>query len=138
MATKNLFQELLEEFEDDLDFKVEGVAFDITEQICEIIKEQGISRADLSRLLDTSKSAVTKMLDGSANFTLKRLIKIAMVLNKNLNVQFTEPKKKSNFNDIEKSTSILQQTEMDSWENWNEIHETPPQEQKELEFDQAA
>ena len=64
MVTKNLYQQLVEEFKDDIDFKIESIVLDITEEICEIMDEQKINRADLSRLLNTSKSAVTKCLTG--------------------------------------------------------------------------
>lgn len=89
-----------EEFEDDLDFKVEYKILEITEEICNIMDAKELKRADLSKLLKTSKSAVTKMLNGSTNFTLKRLLKIAAALDKNVYISFTDPKKAGGFNEI--------------------------------------
>ena len=88
MDDKNVYESLLEEFEDDIDFKVEVKILEITEQICEAMTEKGINRSDLSKLLETSKSAITKMLNGSTNFTLKRLVKIASALNTEVNISF--------------------------------------------------
>ena len=126
MVTKNLYQQLVEEFKNDIDFKIESIVLDITEEICEIMDEQKINRADLSRLLNTSKSAVTKMLNGSTNFTLKRLLKIAMALDKDLDINFKEPKEKINFKDT-KGTEVALTIGADDLASWEEP--SPPQRQ---------
>lgn len=95
---KNEYLNYFEEFENDLDFKTEYKILEITEDICKIMDKKSLNRADLARLLDTSKSAVTKMLSGSTNFTLKRLIKIAMSLEKDVNISFNDPIGKVDFN----------------------------------------
>lgn len=95
MPEKNLYQTLLEEFKYDLEFKNEYQILDITEKICILMKEKNISKVELSRRLGTSKAAVTKMLDGSANFSVKRLIKIADALEKEISICFVDPEKHS-------------------------------------------
>ncbi|EMS79166.1 MULTISPECIES: helix-turn-helix domain-containing protein [Desulfotignum] len=89
MKGKNLYQALSEEFENDIEYKIEYKILEITEQICSVMKERQITRAELSRKLGTSKTAVTKMLDGSTNFTLRRLIKIADALEKEFDIHLT-------------------------------------------------
>lgn len=101
MNNQNIFQDLLSGFENDIDYKVESQLLEITEEICNVMKEKKINRANLATLLETSKSAVTKMLNGSANFTLKRLLKIAIALDSGLEIRFTETKKPMSFNVVE-------------------------------------
>ena len=105
MSKPSLFKKLLEEFENDLDYKIEYKILEITEQICRMMDENDINRADLSRRLETSKSAVTKMLDGHTNFSLKRLIKIASALEKEVDIRFVEPIKESSKMDFNKPAS---------------------------------
>lgn len=62
------------------DFKYESLLTEVTEAIVKRMIEIGISRTELAKRLDTSKAAVTKMLDGNANFTLKRLLGISLAL----------------------------------------------------------
>lgn len=130
MIKKSYLETLLEEFEDDFEFKVDGKILDITETICEIMNQNGIRRADLSRRLKTSKSAVTKMLNGSSNFTLKSLMKIAIALDKDLDISFTEPKA-MNFNVPKENESASIQTENDDWGTWNDLPSHRPLDKKE-------
>jgi hypothetical protein len=68
-----------------LDEVVEGNdlrLLDVTSKICELMDSQGISKADLSRTLGTSKGYVTQMLDGSRNLTLRTLSDVFLALNK--------------------------------------------------------
>jgi transcriptional regulator with XRE-family HTH domain len=53
---------------------------EFTEDICRLMDEQGVSRAELARRLGTSRAYITKFLGGDANFTLQTMTKIAMAL----------------------------------------------------------
>lgn len=50
------------------------------EDVCRLMDEQGVSRAELARRLGTSRAYVTKLLGGNANFTLHTMTKVAMAL----------------------------------------------------------
>lgn len=50
------------------------------EDVCRLMDEQGVSRAELARRLGTSRAYVTKLLGGNANFTLQTMAKVAMAL----------------------------------------------------------
>ena len=133
MTKKSYLETLLEEFEDDFEFKVDCKILDITEEICKAMDDKGLNRADLSRLLEISKPAVTRMLNGNTNFTLKRLLKIATALNKDLNISFTEPKKLSGFNNIEKSQSLAEQPMADNINsNFLQFNSQHPKEEKKM------
>ena len=53
---------------------------DHIEDVCRRMEEQRVSRAELARRMGTSRAYVTKLLDGSANFTLTTMVKVAMAL----------------------------------------------------------
>lgn len=90
MIENNWFKKMLDSMEDDFDFRLESKILEITETICERMKDKDISRTRLSELLSISKPGVTKILNGSSNFTLKTLLSISNALDLELNVQFKE------------------------------------------------
>ncbi|MES1241403.1 MAG: helix-turn-helix transcriptional regulator [Acidobacteriota bacterium] len=53
---------------------------EFTEDICRLMDEQGVSRAELARRLGTSRAYITKLLGGDANFTLQTMTRVAMAL----------------------------------------------------------
>jgi len=115
MDDNNLYQDLMEEFKDDLDFKVEYKILELTEDICKIMEEKKLNRAGLASIMKTSNAAITKMLNGSTNFTLKRLLKIAISLDKDLDIGFKETKRVVNFNVGTKMIPALTESESSSW-----------------------
>jgi len=49
----------------------EAAILDTTELLCELMKEAGVSRADLAARMGTTKSNITQILDGSRNMTIR-------------------------------------------------------------------
>ena len=90
MKAKTWFEKKLEQFENDFDFRMESIILDITEKICEKMEQKNINRAEFAKVLGVSRPAVTKILNGSSNFTLRTLLSIADALELNLAVQFEE------------------------------------------------
>ncbi len=80
MKKKNLFEKLYEEFKNDLECKYEHKLTEITEEICRVMNEKGISNHLLSLLLGMSKCEIIDMLNGNSKLELKLLVKIAHVL----------------------------------------------------------
>jgi len=96
MKTEEWFKEKLEYFKEDFGFRLETLILDLTEKICERMQEKNISRTGLSKSLSVSPPAVTKILNGTSNFTLKTLLSLADALELNLNVSFEEKPDVSN------------------------------------------
>jgi transcriptional regulator with XRE-family HTH domain len=92
MDTEKWFNEKLAALEDDTDFRLEEVILDLTEQISVRMKEKGMTRAKLAGLLGVTPAAVTKLLNGNPNFTLKTLLKVADALDLKFNVSFSTVK----------------------------------------------
>lgn len=74
------FDQMVEKAQRSVDYWVTGPIVEFTEDICRLMDEQGVSRADLARRLGTSRAYVTKLLGGNANFTLETMTKVAMAL----------------------------------------------------------
>jgi predicted nucleotidyltransferase/antitoxin component HigA of HigAB toxin-antitoxin module len=57
-----------------------------TERISEAMEEGEVSRADLARLLETSRANVTALLSGARNMTLRTLADVASALGKRVEI----------------------------------------------------
>jgi len=54
-------------------FQQEGLILEVTELIYKLMEEKKISKADLSKKLDTGKGHITQLLDGTRNMTLRTI-----------------------------------------------------------------
>ncbi|MBN2860424.1 MAG: helix-turn-helix transcriptional regulator [Sphaerochaetaceae bacterium] len=59
----------------------------ITEDIYRVMKEKGVTKADLARTMNTSPANITQILNGTRNFTIGKLVDIAQALNSTLTVK---------------------------------------------------
>lgn len=90
MELEKWFKEKLEIFKDDFDFRLESIILNLTEQICEKMVDEKITRTELAGRLEISPAAVTKILRGNSNFTLRTLLSLADSLGLELNIGFKE------------------------------------------------
>jgi transcriptional regulator with XRE-family HTH domain len=74
------FNQMAEEARQSVGYWAEIPITEFTEDICRLMDEQGVSRAELARRLGTSRAYVTKLLGGDANFTLQTMTRVAMAL----------------------------------------------------------
>jgi antitoxin component HigA of HigAB toxin-antitoxin module len=88
MQERNKYMTLIERLtstpEDKRLFEQERVIFEVTELISKLMEEQNVSKADLARMLRTSKANVTQMLDGRRNMTLRSIVDVTFHLNASL------------------------------------------------------
>jgi transcriptional regulator with XRE-family HTH domain len=97
MDAQKWYKHLVNKIKDTLEYRFESVILDITEDICRIMKEKNISRSKLAEKLNISRPAVTRMLGGNPNFTLKRLLAVADALDLELVAGFKERKDNIHF-----------------------------------------
>lgn len=74
------YRGMFREAESSVDYWTGLPIVEFTEDICRLMDEQKVSRAELARRLGTSRAYVTKLLGGDANFTLLTMVKVAMAL----------------------------------------------------------
>jgi len=86
LKTEEWFTKQLEKYEDDLEFRMEGLILDFTEKISIKMSELNINRTEFAQRLGVSKAFVTKLLNGNPNLTIKTMMSIADVLNCDLNL----------------------------------------------------
>ena len=84
------FKEKLESLKDDFEFRLETLILDLTEKICARMKQKEINRTRLSELLNVSPPAVSKILNGNSNFTLRTLLSLSDALGLDLKIDFVE------------------------------------------------
>ena len=69
---------------------MDGPVVEFTEDLCRLMKEKGLSRADLAKKIGTSRAYVTKLLGGNANFTLATMVKLAFALDGAVHVHIAD------------------------------------------------
>jgi transcriptional regulator with XRE-family HTH domain len=79
MSAKS-FRKWFEEAERDPEYWTQLAILEVTEEIFATMERQGVSRAELARRLGTSAAYITKILRGSANFTIESLARITRAL----------------------------------------------------------
>ena len=80
MRTETPLESRIRQYEDDPDYILEGLLWDINEDIAGAMERKRISRADLARRLGSSPAYVTQLLRGKRNLTLKSLTRVATAL----------------------------------------------------------
>jgi transcriptional regulator with XRE-family HTH domain len=76
-------------------FAQEGLILEATEEVWSAMERTGKSKAELARLLSTSKANITQML-GGRNLTLRTLADIAFALGQTVRLQITETSEQAN------------------------------------------
>jgi len=67
-------------YEKDPDFLAEGLSIGIIENSLRVMKQKGISRADLAREMGVPKSQISRIFNAPPNLTLLSIARIAVAL----------------------------------------------------------
>jgi transcriptional regulator with XRE-family HTH domain len=60
---------------------------DFTEEICALMKREGITRGALAQKLGVRPPYITKLLRGDGNITIKTMVRLARVFGKTINIE---------------------------------------------------
>lgn len=94
MKKNNWLEEKINKYKDDEEYILEGVILSITEKIARKMEDLGWSKKKLASEMNVSSPFITKLLNGSNNFTLKTIVKLSAVLDIDLeyllNVNYIE------------------------------------------------
>jgi len=91
---ERLFKNLLQKYENTVDFRLEVLINDLTEKLCVRMKENGITRSELAEKMNVTPAAVTKILRGNNNFTLRTLLILSDAVDARMMIDIL-PKKES-------------------------------------------
>lgn len=81
MKPHEWYQKTLEKVQGTLEFELEGILLDLTEQIVRHMEREGINRSQLAKRLGCFPAQITKLLSGHPNMTLETIVKVARALN---------------------------------------------------------
>ena len=90
MDAQEWYRKIVNRVKDTFEYRFETFILDVTEKICRIMSYKGITRAKLANKMNISRPAVSRMLNGNPNFTLKRLLLVAEALDYELKVDLEE------------------------------------------------
>lgn len=60
---------------------------EFTEDLCRLMEQRGVSKAELARRLGSSPAYVTRVLRGNTNFTIESMVRLARALDGKLSLQ---------------------------------------------------
>jgi len=80
LNSSKAFSALLGRLENSEAYELDALKVELCEQIYLIMEQEEVTKAELARRLHTSRAYITKLLQGSANFTLESLVKVAKAL----------------------------------------------------------
>jgi transcriptional regulator with XRE-family HTH domain len=83
---KSWLKTKIDKYSKNADYLLERQILEITEKISIRIQELGWSKKDFAEKMGVSQALVTKLLNGTNNFTLKTLVKISQLLDFELNI----------------------------------------------------
>jgi len=86
MNAAGWFQDELENLRNDPDFLTDELLLDITEQIYVRMEQLKMRPADLARALGVSRPAVSQLLNGKPNMTMRTLVGVATALDQRVRI----------------------------------------------------
>lgn len=81
MELSRTYQELALSFEDDPDYILHGLLYEIAEEICAAMQEQGLTQAELAARAGMKPPALCRFLRTPSNTTLRTVVRLAVALN---------------------------------------------------------
>lgn len=99
MADLARYRKMFEEAEASVDYWMGIPVIEFSEELCRLMKEKDVSRAELARRIGTSRAYITKLLAGSTNFTLATMVKLAMAFDGVLHVHIADKRAVTRWHD---------------------------------------
>jgi plasmid maintenance system antidote protein VapI len=106
------YREFLERVETSPYYWHEGAVIEFTEDLCRLMEQRDISRAELARRMGTSRAYITRLLGGDANFTLMTMVKLSMAVGGALHIHISDQKATTRWQDTlpqQGETEVLEQ-----------------------------
>lgn len=73
-------------------YETEGAKLEFTEQIVALMDDEGVTKSVLAERLNVAPAYVTKVLQGTTNFTLESMVKLARSLGADLHLELKPAK----------------------------------------------
>jgi transcriptional regulator with XRE-family HTH domain len=87
MMAKTLTEKLTKTVEGMRLYQQERAILEVTELVCQLMDEQGMSRSELAKRLSRTKGYITQLLDGRANMTVRTISDVFTALDRAVHFQ---------------------------------------------------
>lgn len=94
---KGWFDKEIEQLEDDPEYIAYGLMIELASQVKRKLKRGGLRQKDLAKRLDKSEGWISRFMNDPTNFSIKKLVEIAVALGMELDVNFKEVSKMPSF-----------------------------------------
>src|SRR5436190_12093848 len=99
MESLESYRQMFAEAETSVDYWLAGPVTDFTEDLCRLMEEKGITRAELARRIGSSRAYITKLLGGNANYTLTTMVKLAMAVGGAIHIHISDQRAVTRWHD---------------------------------------
>lgn len=106
MTIMDKYKDILADLDDSVEYWAEGTVMDFTEELAKIMNDNGISRTELANRIGSSKSYVTKVFGGQANFTVETMTKLALAVNHVVRVHVSPKDARTRWIDVSMSDGL--------------------------------
>lgn len=100
MVEVGTYRKTFEEAETHADYWMAIPVLEFSDELSRLMKEKNVSRAELARRIGTSRAYVTRLLAGSANFTLMTMVKLALALDGAVHIHIADKRAITRWQDI--------------------------------------
>ena len=80
MSAIDRYRERVRKVENDPAYLTEGVKLAFAEELCRLMEQSGISRAELAERIGSSRAYITRILRTDYNLTVETMVKLATAL----------------------------------------------------------
>jgi transcriptional regulator with XRE-family HTH domain len=90
----------LGDYREDVDIRRLLLRYQVSAQLLQVMDEKKISRSDLAKLLGTSPSNISQILNGNRNLTLDTICDISMALESDVQINFKDTYEQKSYDHI--------------------------------------
>jgi transcriptional regulator with XRE-family HTH domain len=94
------------------EYRAEGASIEFTNAMVTRMREAGVSRSELARMIKATPAYISKILRGATNFSLDSMVKIANALNCELRLHLQPSGAKSQWLDVYSSETLKMSFEL--------------------------
>jgi transcriptional regulator with XRE-family HTH domain len=88
------------------EYRAEGASIEFTNALVTRMREAGVSRSELARMIKATPAYISKILRGATNFSLDSMVKIANALNCELRLHLQPSGARSQWLDVYSSKTL--------------------------------
>jgi transcriptional regulator with XRE-family HTH domain len=126
---KNWFDREVAQLENDSEYIAYGLMTDLAAQVAHKLEKEGLRQKDLAEQLDKSQGWISRFMNDPTNFSVKKLVEIAVALDMKLDISFKEMDEMSSAKPKAEDENV--QVNRETFERiLSKVSDAPPEEYK--------